>query len=107
MTSARSQSWHCYRAAGAPADAKAITRLVPRRDNQRDRDVAKPIVSSKVVQTTKAIVGDWELPHFAGARRNPRDYAVRRVLRAKGVRWRARAGGECNEPRGSGPGTAR
>jgi hypothetical protein len=38
--------WHCYSAAGAPADAKAITRLVPRRDNRRDRDVANPIVSS-------------------------------------------------------------
>ena len=25
---------------GAPADAKAITRLLPRRDNRRDRDVA-------------------------------------------------------------------
>ena len=73
----------------------------------RDWIVAKPIVSSKVVQTTKAIVGDWELPPFAGARRNPRKYAVRRALRAKGVRRRARPGGECNEPRGSGPGTVR
>jgi hypothetical protein len=71
------------------------------------RFVAKPIVSSKVVQTTKAIVGDWELPPFAGARRNPRKYAVRRALRAKGVWRRARPGGECNEPRGSGPGTVR
>ena len=34
------RTWHCYSAAGAPADAKAITRLVPRRDNRRDRDVA-------------------------------------------------------------------
>ena len=33
-------TWHCDSAAGAPADAKAITWLVPRRDNRRDRDVA-------------------------------------------------------------------
>ena len=33
--------WHCYSAAGTPADVKAITRRVPRRDNRRDRDVAK------------------------------------------------------------------
>jgi hypothetical protein len=32
--------WHCYSAAGAPADTKATTRLAPRRDNRRDRDVA-------------------------------------------------------------------
>jgi hypothetical protein len=36
----RLSAWHCYSAAGGPADAKAITRLVPRRDNRRDRDVA-------------------------------------------------------------------
>jgi hypothetical protein len=36
----RLRPWHCYSAAGAPAEANAITRLVPRRDNRRDRDVA-------------------------------------------------------------------
>ena len=34
-------AWHSYSAAGARADVKAITRLVPRRDNGRDRDVAQ------------------------------------------------------------------
>jgi len=39
--------WHCYSAVGAPRDVKAITRLVPRHDNRRDRDVAKPVASAK------------------------------------------------------------
>jgi hypothetical protein len=38
-----SPSWHGYSAAGAPADAKAIARLVPRHHNRRDRDVANAI----------------------------------------------------------------
>jgi hypothetical protein len=49
--STRSRSWHCYSATGAPADAKAITRLVPRRDNRRDRDVAEAQASPARAKT--------------------------------------------------------
>ena len=52
-TSRRSLAWHCYSAAGAPADAIAITRLVPRRDNRRDRDVAEVIAPSIASQAWK------------------------------------------------------
>jgi hypothetical protein len=38
------------------ADAKAITRLVPRRDNRRDRDVAKGIVRKDAAAMAKALV---------------------------------------------------
>ena len=63
-------TWHCYSAAGAPADAKAITRLVPRRDNQRDRDVVKPLVNA-TRGMIKAIVAAqsprWSRTHPANA----------------------------------------
>ena len=53
----RSPAWRSSCAAGAPADALAITRLVPRRDNRRDRDVAKALVRSVHGRAMNAIVG--------------------------------------------------
>lgn len=49
--------WHCYSVAGAAADAKAITRLVPRRENRRDRDVAKAITRRSIFLETNAVAG--------------------------------------------------
>jgi len=42
--------WHSYSAASATADAKAITRLVPRRHNRRDRDVAEATAPTETTQ---------------------------------------------------------
>ena len=42
-------AWHCYSVAVARADAKAVTRPEPRRDNHRDRDVAIAIAGVSAV----------------------------------------------------------
>jgi hypothetical protein len=52
---ASSGSWHCYSAAGEPAAAKGITRLVPRHNNRPDRDAGAAFVRSSRFTATNAI----------------------------------------------------
>ena len=86
MTSARSRSWRCYSAAGAPADAKAITRLVPRRDNAETGELRAPnpwqsrrraAVTRGTSWVRYVVKGEWDWNEAGGGRGSARfDYVL-------------------------------